>query len=160
MVERFRLRIREDSLCFSAAHFITYGGGVCEPLHGHDFAVGVEVAGPLDENHYVVDFVALKKILAELVGELDHRVLLPTRHEKIRLEIRDTEVEAAFPGRRWVFPRAECALLPLANTTVELLARHLAEGLRDRLVALRGEGELEVAVEVGESPGCSAVCRL
>ncbi len=31
------------------------------PLHGHDFAVGAEVAGPLDENHYVVDFVALEE---------------------------------------------------------------------------------------------------
>lgn len=160
MAEEFRVRVREDSLGFSAAHFITYGGGVCEPLHGHDFAVAAEVAGPLDANHCVVDFVALKRVLAELVGELDHRVLLPTRHEQIRLDIRQTEVEATIPGRRWVFPRAECALLPLANTTAELLARHLAEGLRNRLAELPGGKELQVAVEVTESPGCAAVCRV
>lgn len=159
MGEEFRVRIRDDSLCFSAAHFITCGGA-CEPLHGHNFAVGVEVAGPLDENHCVVDFIALKKILVELLGQLDHRVLLPTRHEALRLEIRDLEVEAVFSGRRWVFPRAECVLLPLANTTAELLARHIARDLRNRLAELRGEVDWEVAVEVMESPGFSAVCRL
>ncbi len=160
MSEQYRVRVADDSTVFASAHFITYDRDTCEPLHGHNFATAVTVEGPLDENHYVVDFVALKKLVGELLAELDHRVLLPMEHEQIQVEARDEEVEVRFPGRRWVFPLAECALLPLANTTVELLARHLAQSLVRRLVPAMEHSVFEVEVEVEESPGWSATCRL
>jgi 6-pyruvoyltetrahydropterin/6-carboxytetrahydropterin synthase len=160
MPEQYSVRVADDSTVFASAHFITYDHATCEPLHGHNFATAVTVEGPLDENHYVVDFVVLKKIVCELLAELDHRVLLPTQHDQIRVEQRDEEIEVHFPGRRWVFPRSECALLPVANTTVELLARHLAQATLDRLSHQAGSSEFVVVVEVEESPGWSATCRV
>ncbi len=160
MPEQYSVRVADDSTVFASAHFITYDHATCEPLHGHNFATAVTVEGPLDENHYVVDFVVLKKIVCELLAELDHRVLLPTQHDQIRVEQRDEEIEVHFPGRRWVFPRSECALLPVANTTVELLARHLAQATLDRLSHQAGNSEFVVVVEVEESPGWSATCRV
>jgi hypothetical protein len=50
--ERYHVRVAKDTLVFSAAHFITFAGNVCERLHGHNYRVAAEVAGPLDENHY------------------------------------------------------------------------------------------------------------
>ena len=48
----------------------------------------------------------------------------------------DKEVEVTFADRRWVFPREDCVLLPVANTTTELLARfiglRLLESLREK----------------------------
>ena len=158
MTERFSIRIADASTFFASAHFITYDRDTCEALHGHNFVTSVTVEGPLDENHYVFDFVALKKMVDEVLSELDHRVLLPTGHEQIRVEVQGEEVEVRFPGRRWVFPRSECVLLPLANTTVELLARHLARVIRDRLSGSGGRNDLQVTVEVEESPGWSARC--
>ena len=160
MSERYQVRIADDSTFFAAAHFITYDRETCEPLHGHNFGVAVTVAGPLDENHYVVDFVALKKMVVELLAEWDHRVLLPAEHEQIRVNLEGEEVEVIYPGRRWVFPRCECVLLPVANTTVELLARQLAVALTNRLSNLPGSPDFEVTVDVEESPGWSATCRL
>ncbi len=160
MTERFSIRIADPSTFFAAAHFITYDRDTCEALHGHNFVTSVTVQGPLDENHYVFDFVALKKIVDKLLAELDHRVLLPTQHEQIRVEVQGEEVEVRFPGRRWIFPHSECALLPLANTTVELLARHLARTLADRLSDSGGGDDLRVTVRVEESPGWSATCCL
>ena len=160
MPELYSVRVADHSTVFAAAHFITYDHSTCEPLHGHNFATAVTVEGPLDENHYVVDFVVLKKMVCGLLAELDHRVLLPTRHDQIRVEQRDEEIEVHFPGRRWVFPRSECALLPVANTTVELLARHLAQAILDRLSHQADNREIAVAVEVEESPGWSATCRV
>ena len=58
--ERYRVRVTKDHLVFSAAHFITFNGNICERLHGHNWRVAVEVAGPLDENSYVFDFIALR----------------------------------------------------------------------------------------------------
>lgn len=160
MPERYKVRVADTSTVFASAHFITYDRNTCEPLHGHNFATAVTVEGPLDENYYVVDFVALKKLVCELLAELDHRVLLPTEHDQIQVESHGDEVEVRFPGRRWVFPRSECALLPIANTTVELLARHLAQTLTARLPPKIDTSKSVVTVEIEETPGWSATCRV
>ena len=60
MRETYHVHVRKDFLVFSAAHFITFNGNVCERLHGHNYRVAVDVHGPLDENEYVVDFIALR----------------------------------------------------------------------------------------------------
>lgn len=149
MSETYRVRLAKEEFTFCAAHFITFAGNTCEPLHGHNYRVSAEVAGPLDENHYVVDFIALRDTLKQLTQQLDHRMLLPTEHPAIRVDLQGAEVTARFEERRWVFPASDCVLLPVANTTAELLAKHLGEQLR---VNLAPDGQfpftwLEVAVD-------------
>ena len=56
--EQYRVRVTKDHLVFSAAHFITFNGNICERLHGHNWRTAVELTGPLDENSYVFDFIA------------------------------------------------------------------------------------------------------
>lgn len=126
-MERFRVKVTKDHLVFSAAHFITIGGSFCERLHGHNWRVAAEVAGPLDENEYVFDFIALRDTLQELVNQLDHRMLLPTQHPQIRVEESNGEVTATYDNRRWVFPAEECILLPVKQTTAELIAKWIGE---------------------------------
>lgn len=156
---RFTVRVTKDQLVFSAAHFITFAGNVCERLHGHNWRVAVELDGPLDENRYVFDFIALRDALQEIVGELDHRVLLPTRHATIRVAEDGSEVTAAFQERRWVFPREDCVLLPVENTTAELIAACIGERLLQKIPAedRRRLHTLRVAVE--ENFGQWAVCE-
>ena len=101
---QFRVRVTKDHLVFSAAHFITFNGTICERLHGHNWRVAVEVSGPLDENHYVFDFIALRDSLQSIVMELDHHMLLPTQHPTIRVTPTEREVEVRYSDRRWVFP--------------------------------------------------------
>ena len=79
MTANFSVRLAKEHHVFSAAHFITFAGNVCERLHGHNYRVKVEVFGPLDENHYVIDFIALRDELKKITDGLDHRMLLPTR---------------------------------------------------------------------------------
>ncbi|MCA9020156.1 MAG: 6-carboxytetrahydropterin synthase, partial [Planctomycetaceae bacterium] len=57
---RYQVRVTKDHLVFSAAHFITFNGNICERLHGHNWRVAAELTGPLDENGYVFDFIALR----------------------------------------------------------------------------------------------------
>lgn len=158
--ERYRVRVTKDHLVFSAAHFITFNGNICERLHGHNWRVAVEVAGPLDENSYVFDFIALRDAAQKLVGELDHRVLLPTQHPAIRVQADDKEVNATFEARRWVFPREDCVLLPVANTTAELIARWMALQLRDILRNHPGQKLESLRVEIEENFGQWAMCEL
>jgi len=88
-MNQFRVSLEKDNLVFSAAHFITFNGDVCESLHGHNYRVKCEVVGPLDENGYVVDFIALRDALSEIVGILDHHVVLPTEHPLIKVSQED-----------------------------------------------------------------------
>ncbi len=134
-VETFSVRLEKEEFIFAAAHFITFDGDVCEPIHGHNYGVFAELEGPLDDNRYVVDFIAARKLLRGLLDQLDHHVMLPLGHPRIKLEVGDREVTARFADRRWVFPRSECALLPVENTTAEEIAAWVGRELRDQLRA-------------------------
>lgn len=153
MSHSFRVRVTKDHLVFSAAHFITFDGNICERLHGHNWRVAVEVEGPLDDNGYVFDFIALRDETQNLVAELDHRMLLPTSHPLIQVIDDGTEVTARFEQRRWVFPRDECVLLPVANTTAELIAGWMAERLADAIRQRPGHHVRLLRVDVEENFG-------
>ena len=158
--ESYHVRVTKDYLVFSAAHFITYNGNVCERLHGHNYRVAAEIYGPLDENHYVVDFVLLRDTLKRIVDQLDHRVLLPTQHSLIRVVERDGEVEATFEHRRWVFPSDDCVLLPMPNTTAEQLAKFIAHDLTQQLSTLHSTGYSRLVIAVDENDGQQGICEL
>ena len=160
MSESYHVRISKDYLVFSAGHFITYDGDVCERLHGHNYRVAAEVFGELDENHYVVDFIMLRDVLSAIVQELDHHMLLPKEHPRIRLDAGEHEVEVTFEDRRWVFPREDCVLLPVAKTTTELLGRYIGRRLLDDVESRTGVRPMRVRIEVDECFGQVAVVEL
>jgi len=158
--ESYHVCVTKDYLVFSAAHFITYNGNVCERLHGHNYRVAAEIYGPLDENHYVVDFVLLRDTLKRIVDQLDHRVLLPTQHSMIRVVERDGEVEATFENRRWVFPSDDCVLLPMPNTTAEQLAKFIAHDLTQQLSTSHSTRYSRLVIAVDENDGQQGICEL
>jgi 6-pyruvoyltetrahydropterin/6-carboxytetrahydropterin synthase len=153
MAERYTVRVTKDYLVFCSGHFITYHGSQCERLHGHNYRVAAEVEADLDDNHYVFDFIALKDVMRRLTNELDHFMLVPTRSKLIAVQESGQDVRLRFRDKEWTFPRADCVLLPIENTTAELLAKYLAGRLRDEL---RDEHKFVpdvVRIEVEESFG-------
>lgn len=156
MPERFQVRVSKDYLGFCSGHFISYEGDKCERLHGHNYRTAVEVEGALDENFYVFDFIALKDITQGITDSLDHRMMLPTRNPYIHVEAGRRSVEVRYRERAWVFPLDDCVLLPIENTTAELLARFIAGRLLDELKGQRGYQPEVLRVEVEETVGQSA----
>lgn len=154
----YKVRVEKDQTVFCAGHFITYNGHECEPLHGHNYRAGVELEGPLDENFYVFDFTRLKRLLKEIVDRLDHRMLLPAQSEQIQAVEDGNEVRVTYRDKRYVFPRSDVVLLPVPNTTAEMLARWIAGQLREALGATV-PGLRAIQVEVEESFGQRAVYR-
>ena len=154
--ERFKVRVTKDHLVFCSGHFISYEGDKCERLHGHNYRTAVEIEGELDENRYVFDFIALKHRTKAITDELDHRVMLPTRNPLIRVEEGPRGVHVRYRDREWLFPRDDCVLLPIENTTAELLARYLGQRLRADLKAQYGFTPAVIRVEVEENVGQSA----
>lgn len=151
--ELFEVEVTKDFLVFSAAHFITFAGDRCEPIHGHNWRVAVRALGPLDENHYVVDFLLLLEVTRSIVAGLDHKMLLPAASAQIEVSTVGEEVTARFRERRWCFPRSECVVLPIANTTAELIARWIGGEVESRLIAAGVPRLPELAVRVEENFG-------
>ena len=160
MSESYAICVTKEHLIFSAAHFITFNGNICERIHGHNYRVSCDVHGPLDENHYVYDFIALRDALKQITSRLDHHVLLPTEHKAIRVEPNEKEVLVSFEDRRWVFPADDCVLLPVPNTTAELLARYIGSELIAALRAKPFPIPQRFRIGVDENEGQWAYCEL
>ncbi|MCA9063201.1 MAG: 6-pyruvoyl tetrahydropterin synthase family protein [Planctomycetaceae bacterium] len=160
MTRQFTARVTKDSLVFSAAHFITFNGNVCERLHGHNWRVDAAIIGELDENGYVYDFIALRDGLMQIVAELDHRLLLPAHHSAIHVEVSadEKEVTAGFEQRRWIVPREDAVILPIANTTAELIASWIGTTLIDRLGLRHVSTLCSLRISVEENFGQWADC--
>jgi len=156
----FRVDVSKEAFVFSAAHFITFAGNICERIHGHNYGVRVVVEGPLDENRYVVDFIALRDAVLAETGQWDHHVLLPSDHAAIKVTTEEREVVVRFEERRWVFPLEDCVILPVINTTAEELARVLAEKLIERTQEAFGNALSWIEVSVDENHGQWGTCRL
>jgi len=157
----FRISIAKEDLVFAAAHFITFAGHRCETLHGHNYRASVMLQGALEaETWYVADFAVVKKIMRRLTDDLDHKVLLPTQNPIVTVARDGARVTVAVGGDpRYVFPDRDCVLLPIPNTTVEMLARHLTGRLHQELTAV-GVTHLQlIELEVEENFGQSATYR-
>jgi 6-pyruvoyltetrahydropterin/6-carboxytetrahydropterin synthase len=157
----FRVSVTKDYLVFASAHFITFAGHRCEGLHGHNYRARVTVEGELDEESwFVFDFVVIKRIMRGLCDEIDHKVLLPLQNPKIQIGEAGESVTVAYEGTpRYVFPKKDCALLPITNTTVEMLAEMLAGRFRAELETLGARGLTGIEMEIEENFGQTAVYR-
>jgi 6-pyruvoyltetrahydropterin/6-carboxytetrahydropterin synthase len=154
--ERFKVRVTKDHLVFCCGHFISYHGHKCERLHGHNYRTAVEVEGTLQEDYYVFDFIALKKRTKEITDELDHHMLVATKNPVIAVTDTPKCVSVKYADREWQFPRGDCILLPIENTTAELLARYIAGRLWESLRTHENFTPEVLRVEVEEAPGQSA----
>jgi 6-pyruvoyltetrahydropterin/6-carboxytetrahydropterin synthase len=69
----FKLKVQDY---FSSAHYLKDYKGPCEKIHGHNWKVELIVEGSeLNSTDILIDFSILKKILKEVLSELDHKLL-------------------------------------------------------------------------------------
>ena len=95
----------------------------CRFLHGHRLRIEVVVRGTrLDDNDMVCDYKALKMLVADLVGRLDHAMALSSDDPELPRLAAIGERVLLFPGQ---------------DPTTEVLARWLYEGIAARLEAGR-----------------------
>jgi len=148
------LRLAKEDFKFSAAHFTLFGPAAAEPLHGHNYRMSLEVEGEeLDEAGLLADTDALKRRARELCAELDDRVLLPERSPWLEIRAEAETVEVRFGARLYRIPADEVLLLPLVNTSMELLARWAWRALAADLASPRLR---RLSVEIAEAAGQSS----
>lgn len=157
---KFSIHVAKENLKFSAAHFIAYPG-FREPLHGHNYQVGVYVEGRLASTGYVIDFGLIKKLTKEIVDRLDERTIIPANSDCLTIDgPNDGAVRIRYEGDEFVLPAADVCLVPLVHSSAEELARYIWEELAAALVARGALGEVTMMeISVAEGPGQSAHYR-
>jgi 6-pyruvoyltetrahydropterin/6-carboxytetrahydropterin synthase len=151
-MSQFKIHVSKDYLIFCAAHFITYDGE-CEPLHGHNYRASVTVEGSTQEDQFVFNFVTLKRLMRDLVNQLDHRTLLPDSNPHFKIAVDSGTVTLDSGDRHYVLPESDVRILPLSNTTAEMLAKYFADQLKRQLGNTVNLTACEVEVEevIGQS---------
>jgi 6-pyruvoyltetrahydropterin/6-carboxytetrahydropterin synthase len=150
-MSRYRVVLAKEDFKFSAAHFTLFGDGRAELLHGHNYRVRVELAGGgLDGEGLLVDIESFKRELRARCVRLDSRTLIPGESRRLQWARQGDSIDIRFGERAYRFPAADTLVLPLANTSIELLARMFWQDLAPHLA---GSGVDALAVSVEETAG-------
>jgi len=148
----YRVTVERNKLKFAAAHFATFEGK-CEPLHGHNYAVTIEVSGSLAEDSWVCDFSALKSMGKAICDELDHKFLLQRDSRALQIDEGMSNWKVRFLEKGYVFPKPDVVPLPIDNTTAERLAEWFVTRVRAGLQARGASNLTSITVGVEEAPG-------
>ena len=150
----YRVRVERNKLKFAAAHMATFGGQM-EPLHGHNYAVTIEVAGTLTDDAWVCDFSTLKSLGKAICDDLDHKFLLQVESRVLEIDEGQTNYKVRFGDRGFVFPKSDVLALPIDNTTAERLAEYFISRLNPELLVRGATNLTSISVGVEEAPGQS-----
>lgn len=147
------LLLESDHFNFDYSHFLPWHTGQCADFHGHSSTVSVAVRGWTGKNGMVADFGDLKKIVKDVIGLVDHKVLVPSYTVKKRSG-KNVEIEFTSKNRHHllVLPNSEVMILD-KDSTVEHISYLLAELILDSMP----QNVTDVAVKMNEGIGKAAV---
>jgi len=155
MSPTFTLRLAKEDFKFSVAHFTIFGEGRAEPLHGHNYRLALELEGEaLDETGLLADCDRFKRAARSVCAMLDDKVLLAAKSPHVEIVVEEGSLVASFAERLYRIPEDETLRLPLANVSMELLARWAWEHLAREA---GGTAVRVLTVEIEETPG--QLCR-
>ncbi len=158
------LKLSKENLKFSAAHFLIFDPKHAERLHGHNYQVQVQFIfdeSDLLTNQYgfFVDFKELKNLIQLELQKWDEYILLPKACKEMKFKEKAIDgvksLQVNFRDRVYVFPKKEFVLLPIVNTSVELLSELLCQNLWNAVQSFKIKG-LKVYIEETRGQGAES----
>ena len=143
VIDGWKAKIR-----FSAAHVIPEYEK-CGRLHGHSYAVHARLHGAQDEKGIIIDFSIAKQMLREIIEQLDHKVIIPSKSTVVKTKTSNQSIELQSLGKTYVFPKSDCVLVPISSSSAE----HLAEYVLHSFVKKLGKPHMLTKVEIGIDEG-------
>jgi 6-pyruvoyl-tetrahydropterin synthase len=172
MIGKRTVTIRGEEFKFCCAHFVAHKG-FRERLHGHNYTVEVQMAGPMSEvDGYVIDFGDVKKGIRMICKSLNERIIVPIDSDHLSISIKEhhpaysmneakliscsqnySEEESVAPEGQveimfensafFSFPKSDCALLPIKFSTAESLSAYIAHRLAEMFRAEIADRNIE-----------------
>ena len=165
----FEVRVAKDTFKFNAAHFVAFKG-FRERMHGHNYQVSVRLLGSrkIGSDGYVVDFGDIKAVTKKVCKDLNEHFLCPTLSDVMAISIESHNGGASEnvklvceDGSMFIFPKQDCAMLPIVHATTEELGIYLwgkiLQGLDAKFLRKRGIHTMEITV--AEAIGQEATFR-
>ena len=159
MSRRFGIEVAKDYFNFASAHFLIFANGKREPLHGHNYQVSVAIEGELDRAGVVLNFITFKPLVKQICDSLDHRTLIQTESPIVAVRQKAKEVEILYKKQRLILPRSDVILLPLVNTSTELLAEYVADQIKRKVRQQFSATIKSMEVAVEEARGQRGIFR-
>ncbi len=162
MRETFGINVYKEYFNFTSAHFLIFGDGSREELHGHNYKVRVRAEGDTMAGDLVLDFIQFKPLIKGICDSLDHRTLLPRHNPHLEVLEFDDRVEARHrDGSFFSFPKRDVGIIDITNTSTEMLAQYIARKTLAPLPELIPGAKLTMLeIEVEETPGQSGFYRV
>ena len=142
-----------NNLRFSSAHFIP-DLGKCSRLHGHDYAVSIELEGEM-ENGILVDYGDVKKVIRKVLETYDHRVLVPTLGVRSTVNVQQEQVKVEYSGKTMSFFREDVCFIEADISSSENLASIIGSQIKKELGVYKNLRNLTLTVYEGPSQGSS-----
>jgi 6-pyruvoyltetrahydropterin/6-carboxytetrahydropterin synthase len=95
--------------------------------------VAVALEGELDRAGVVLDFIAFKPLVKSVCDDLDHRTMIQSQCPELKVRKKDDAIEIYYRKQKILLPKRDVILLPLANTSTELLAEYIAKQIQRRV---------------------------
>ncbi len=142
----------ESNLKFSASHFIPFHSK-CKRLHGHDYAVDIKIKGQ-PENGMIMDFVVIKKVIREILEEMDHRLIVPTKSKDIKYVNQGENLLIEYEGKTLSIPNEFIYKCEITHSSSEELSRYICHLILSKVKFPSNVNEIELTLY--EGPGQSA----
>jgi 6-pyruvoyltetrahydropterin/6-carboxytetrahydropterin synthase len=107
----------------------------------------------------VLDFITFKPLVKAVCDALDHRTLIQTNSSTIQVSKRAKEIEILYKKQRLVLPRRDVVLLPITNTSTELLAEYIAGQIKRKVRQYFAATIRYMEVAVEEARGQTGIFR-
>jgi len=145
-----------QNLKFSSAHLIPHHNK-CGRLHGHTYAVHIEIEGTTGSEGIVMDFGLIKDTLRRTLKKLDHRLIVPARNKTLIMTNNpDGQMSITIGSKHYVIPEDDIILLDIESSTAEHLSLYILNQLKKTLRL--NENIVRIAVGLDEGIGQGAWC--
>lgn len=139
-----------SKITFSATHIIP-GHSKCGRLHGHDYAINASIEGEIGSDGVIMDFISVKEFLRDVANELDHRVLIPSKDN--RVTVGNDYVLYKLGDKELKLPRSDCILLEIQVASAEALANFVLQRMLDKVKFPKNVSRIEIGVDEGRGQG-------
>jgi 6-pyruvoyltetrahydropterin/6-carboxytetrahydropterin synthase len=142
-------------ITFSACHFLP-GHDKCNRLHGHNYAVHLELDGEPKDDGVVHDFVVLKSAMKEIASELDHCVLVPGKADDVDVAVEKDRIIVGYGNKSYTFPAEDVNILDIRAVSAEMLAAYILDKILALLELTPNITKISVGVDEGKGQGAWA----
>lgn len=152
-----KLNFSPQTFTFSAAHFTIFSETKRERLHGHNYSVAATLHIKQIKAHGITfDYTIFKRKLKQVCQQLDSYCLLPEKSPYLHIIDHDPHYKVEFNQETMFFLKKDTLLLPITNTTLEILSQWFLNQLANDLDFIQQHDITALSIQVFNTPNQSA----